>query len=106
MCFKKNKEIALSESRQAIELNYKSLDALLAMCEEEKNIEELNSLRTKMQYMRPSSSAQVYKQDVKIKNTIEDTKILFAKKKTNEDEIVNEVVGELGVLIAERNKYI
>lgn len=105
MCFikKKKEEVSLLEDRETILLLSQEIDVLIAMTKNQELIDKLVEVQDQIKYCSPYKNEKVYNIDLKIKQKVEDIKLLLIKNDETNDEIVLKEIDMINIMIKERN---
>ena len=113
MCFRRKKvSEKVYDNRELISHNERAVAALIVLAEgDEELIEEFRQLQEKIKYLTPSNNGKVVDCDKKIKNLIEDLRIVLVKAdKKSEDEGLSakasSLLKQIKLTIADRNARI
>lgn len=99
---KKAKSLKNSVDVELVEFNTNFFDSLIVLADDNKEIvTELKKLQEQIKYLIPSVTEEVLNMDKKIKNTLEDIRIILIK--DNQSEKIAGALKDLKVLIADRN---
>ena len=105
--FRRKKEAdKVMEDRELVSHNEKSIEALIVLAgKNEEFINELRLLKEKLKYLTPTDAAKDY--DKKIKNQIEDLRIILVKSEGQDLPKKAETIRtQIEVLISDRNANI
>lgn len=110
MCFFRKKKTLANKNvydRNLIENNYKSMETLIVLSTDQTFTLSLKKVQEELKYLTPSVSDKVCGYDKKIKDCIEDLKIVLTKDGNVQDNAkAKRLVQDIKVLIAERNAII
>lgn len=107
MCLihRKKDSLKTSEDGELIDHNYKSIDSILALVNNNETIKkELTEIREKLRFLIPSPKSEIYKFDKKIQDEIGEMRIACVKEKDSEK--ITEYMAQIKLLIADRNAKI
>lgn len=103
---KKNAADKTSEDRNLISENERSIDALIVLAEETKNEDienEFKQIKEKLKYLIASDNEKIIDFDKKIKNAIEDLRIVLIKDDGELTSKAEKLILQLKLIIADRN---
>ena len=107
MCFFRKKKTStdkITNDRELIVTNQKSIETLIALSTNEEFNESLKKLQDQIKFLTPSRSEKTYNYDKKIKGAIEDLKIALTKNGDAENnKKVAAIIQDIKVLISDRN---
>lgn len=93
-----------SDDRNLIDVNYRSIEALIVLSTDQEFTASLKKLQEQLKYLTPSTSDKVYGYDKKIKGCIEDLKIALTKDGDAKNNAKAKLlIQDIKVLIADRN---
>ena len=103
---RKKKSEKVTEDRELVSGNERSIETLTILAEKNEGlIKELRLLKEKLKYLVPSDAAKEY--DKKIKNQIEDLRIILVKSEGQDlPKKVDTILTQIKVLIGDRNTNI
>lgn len=96
----------VSEDRQLVSTNEKTVDSLIILAKgNDEFVQQLKLLQEKLKYLTPTETAKDY--DKKIKNQIEDLRIVLVKADGQElPKKAENILTQIQVLISDRNANI
>ena len=110
MCFfrKKTEADTVKKNRDQISFNEKQIETLIVLAGgNEDYIKSLRATKEKIKYLTPSAVGKVADYDKKIKDLIDDLKIVLTKAAGEEiPQKANNLLTQINVYIAERNANI
>lgn len=94
----------VKEDRELISFNEKSIASLIVLAEgNDELIKELQKLQEKLKYLTPTSDSKISDFDKKIKNTLQDLKVVLIKTANSEqNQKINMMLSDIKLLIADR----
>lgn len=103
MCFfKKKQSTAVQEDRELVAKNEKSIEALIVLAGDNEDFKkQLRLLQEKLKYLTPSETVKDY--DKKIRNEIEDLRIILNKSEGELPKKAENTLKQILVLIGDRN---
>lgn len=102
---KKSKSDSVKENRELIESNEKAIESLIVLIRNNEEFsKELRQTQEKIKYLTPSSDSKVVDYDKKIKNLIEDLRIVLVKADDGETpQKANAILTQIKLAIADRS---
>ena len=99
----------VGNERELISHNERAVESLIVLAkDDEEMVQELKSLQSKIKYLTPSDNGKVADCDKKIKNLIEDMRIILIKadKKSDDENLLAKaasILQQIKLTIADRN---
>ena len=106
MCFFRKKKVAdkVKDDRELVEVNSKSVDALIILAKDNAEIVDgLKELQVKLKYLIPSLNPKVVDCDKIIKNKIGDMRIALTKSDGETTKKVTDMLTDIELAVADRN---
>ena len=105
MCFFRRKKMKqITEDRNLIVTNQKTIETLITISQNSEFTEVLKKLQEQLKYLTPSRSEKIFSYDKKIKDAIEDLEIALTKNGDAENNAkALKILQDIKVLIADRN---
>ena len=102
MCLGKKRNKIYDEDKELVVANSKAISVLTKILQDEEFVTRAEQIQIQLKFLTPSNNNKVMDCDKKIRNILEDLKIIVVK---NNHDKVNDAIGTLykiEVLIAER----
>ena len=103
--FRKNKKADKAhDDKELISENERAVDALIVLADKNDEIvDEFRALKEKIKYLIASENDKVYDYDKKIRNLIDDLRIVLVKRDGEMNEKAQKLVTQIKLAIADRN---
>lgn len=94
----------VKEDRELVETNGKAIEALVVLAGDNAElVGELRDLQEKLKYLIPAEDSKVVDYDKKIRNLIDDLRILFVKSDGESTKKAKNILMDIKLAIADRN---
>ena len=103
MCFRRKRIGQIyTEDRKCILLSSQEIDVLIAL-DDGKYRERLEELKDELLYVSPRENKEVFEIDKKIRDKVQDLKLILNKTQDIEDETIDNKISHIIVMIKERD---